>query len=131
MESKKKGIAMITRTKKGRVKVPRIKGLPHRRKTLVDTFLKRLTVFEIAATSLENAHAREQLLESIGIYKSLACDLRNKSVWPDDEALSMMRGCLTMLESSFALLQFGWDSDEYRHASAQSRRLEEEEMRGK
>ena len=88
-------------------------------------------MFEIAATSLENAHAREQLLESIGIYKSLACDLRNKSVWPDDEALSMMRGCLTMLESSFALFQFGWDSDEYRHASAQSRRLEEEEMRGK
>ncbi len=52
MESKKEGIAMITRTKKSRVKVPRIKGLPHRRKTLVDTFLKRLTVFEIAPRSL-------------------------------------------------------------------------------
>jgi hypothetical protein len=41
----------------------------------------------------------------------------------------MMRCCLTMLESSFALFQFGWDSDEYRQASAQSRRLEEEKMK--
>jgi hypothetical protein len=105
--------------------------MPHRRKTLVDTFLKRLSLFEIAATSLENAHAREQLLESIGIYRSSACDLRNKSVWPDDEALSMMRGCLSMLETSVALFQFGLDSDEYRQASARSRRLEEEEMERK